>query len=115
MKTICSAIACALVALCAAPAAAQSAHGTRNATSIRYVDVRADSVSGGSAAVANRSATVQVFELLDRNRDGKLDETELGAEAAQRYDWIALDSDGDGAITLREFTVLRPRALAYGR
>jgi hypothetical protein len=116
MNRIWNLSACAAIALCAAPAAAQSERAPQNGTSFRYVQVTptprpAFTPSGvitPQLAMSKRSSTVRMFDLIDRDRDGKLSDAELSSTAAVSSDWVAMDTDGNGHITLAEFTALRP-------
>jgi hypothetical protein len=94
-------LACALVALYAMPAMGQSDRGARNGTSFRYVQVAPE------LAMSKRSSTIRLFDLIDRDGDGRLTDAELSSGRALSSDWIAMDSDSNGVITLAEFTALR--------
>ena len=114
---------CAAIALCAAPAAAQSERTPQNGTSFRYVQVAprpAFTPSGvitPQLAMSKRSSTVRLFDLIDRDGDGTLTDAELSSGAALNSDWVAMDTDGNGQITLAEFTALRapPQVLSSTR
>ncbi len=52
-----------------------------------------------------RQAGEELFSVLDRNGDGKLDKAELKAAFAASFE--AMDKDGDGRVSLSEFLVFR--------
>ena len=45
----------------------------------------------------------QLFDRLDRNRDGYLSPDELTSDVAKAANWIAVDRDRDGRISRAEF------------
>jgi Ca2+-binding EF-hand superfamily protein len=47
--------------------------------------------------------TEQLFERLDRDKDGYLSPQELASDAAKATNWIAVDRDRDGRISRAEF------------
>jgi Ca2+-binding EF-hand superfamily protein len=53
-----------------------------------------------------------LFKRLDRNGDGYLSAQELRSEQALEGNWIAVDRDGDGRISLSEFGIVRNFAQA---
>lgn len=53
-----------------------------------------------------------MFDKLDANKDGKLDKTDREARMAQRFK--ALDTDGNGQLSLAEFAAAHDRAKGPG-
>lgn len=45
----------------------------------------------------------QLFDRLDRDKDGYLSPQELASDAAKAGNWIAIDRDRDGRISRSEF------------
>jgi Ca2+-binding EF-hand superfamily protein len=52
----------------------------------------------------------QLFDRLDRDKDGYLSAQELASDAAKGANWIAVDRDRDGRISRAEFgtTIAQP-------
>lgn len=64
-----------------------------------------DSAGAGAGATA---APSEAFRRQDRNRDGRLSESELwSTPVPNRGGWIAIDRDGDGLIAPAEFGAIR--------
>lgn len=59
---------------------------------------------------AARRDPARMFARLDRNRDGSLDRTEIGALLARRF--ARLDANADGALTREERAARRKGATA---
>lgn len=64
------------------------------------------SASAGASA-AGAAASGELFERLDRDANGVLEDRELGQNAADNRSWIAIDLDRDGRITPEEFAGVR--------
>lgn len=62
------------------------------------------SASAGASVPAGDGG---LFERLDRDRDGHLEDTELDRPIAERRNWLAIDLDRDGRISRAEFAALR--------
>jgi len=63
--------------------------------------------SGASFAGGNNERTsgaAAAFESLDRNSDQRLSQTEASADRDVSSKFAALDADGDGYVTKREYT-----------
>jgi hypothetical protein len=72
-----------------------------------------DSASGGATAPRpslrkDTSASLALFDRLDKNRDGYLTGTELTSQEALTANWLAVDRDADGRISRSEFTAITP-------
>lgn len=47
--------------------------------------------------------TAATFEALDQNRDQRISQSEAAGDESVAASFAALDADGDGALTKREF------------
>src|SRR5687768_7522316 len=63
----------------------------------------------GSPWGAEPETPDQLFDRLDRNRDGYLSRDELASDAAKAANWIAVDRDRDGRISRAEFGTMIAR------
>ena len=58
-------------------------------------------------AAQTRNEDRALFRRLDTNHDGYLSARELSSPAATRHNWIAVDRNRDGRISESEFGVVR--------
>ena len=72
---------------------------------VAFAQTREDRPDLTRTAVSERSA--EMFERMDVNSDGQLNEADREARAAQRF--AQLDTNSDGAISEEEFSAMRER------
>lgn len=62
----------------------------------------------GTAMAADKDKpmreTAATFEALDRNQDQRISQSEAAGDDSVSASFAALDANGDGALTKREFT-----------
>jgi Ca2+-binding EF-hand superfamily protein len=111
LSMIAAVVACAMTGCAAEPSApandrvALDKLPQRPRAHVASADVNHDgAVDGRELAQFYGARTRELFHLLDRNGDGKLDSSEL--PSALQTGLPAADRDGDGALSVDEFVAL---------
>jgi hypothetical protein len=86
--------------------ASLAAHADEPSQRARAAAAKKPQPSAGAGATA--PAANAAFRRLDTNRDGYLSESEMRAEEASRFNWMAIDRNRDGRISESEFTTAIP-------
>jgi hypothetical protein len=89
--------------------ASLAAHADEQSQRTRAASAKKSQPSAGAGATAPTASAA--FRRLDKNRDGFLSEAELRAGEASRFNWLAIDRNGDGRISQSEFTTAIPPRL----
>jgi hypothetical protein len=58
----------------------------------------------GAAFAGDKDKAAAVFETLDQNHDQRISQSEAAGDESVAAQFAALDANGDGALTKREFS-----------